>query len=214
LAAGDRGRDRGRDRDGERGGGDCLLRRVDDAEVGADVQLGGGDQQQLHRGRAGQAARPGQAVQFAQQVGTLAVEHVGQRGLVTRSRGGHHLQEEVVPVPVGADGWFGQPAIKFGSAGRGEPVYQPIRFDLLRLAFGLNQAVLGQPVQHLVEVPDVQPAPLLANGLLKTALQLVAMGRLVRYQGEHRVVQCHVLTLSLDNSLVRVLALSLGTESQ
>jgi hypothetical protein len=43
-----------------------------------------------------------------------------------------------------------------------------VGLDRLRLAFGLDQAVAGEPVEYLVQVADVQPAPLVADGLLWT----------------------------------------------
>jgi len=66
-----------------------------------------------------------------------------------------------------------------------------VGFDLLGLALGVDHAVAGQPVEDLVEVADVQPAPLVADGLLEAGLQLIAMGWPVRQQGQDRVVQGH-----------------------
>jgi hypothetical protein len=57
-------------------------------------------------------------------------------------------------------------------------VDDPVRLDLLRLTLRLDQAVAGQTVEHLVQVADVQPAPLVADGLLEAALELVAVGGL------------------------------------
>jgi hypothetical protein len=42
-----------------------------------------------------------------------------------------------------------------------------VGLDLLRLSLGVDQAVPGEPVEDLVEVADVQPAPLVADGLLE-----------------------------------------------
>ena len=56
---------------------------------------------------------------------------------------------------------------------------------------GVDQAVAGEPVEYLVQVADVQPAPLVADGLLEAGLELVAVGGLGRQQGQDRVVQGH-----------------------
>jgi len=93
---------------------------------------------------------------------------------------------------VGGDGRLGEPAVELGAARRGQAVDHPVRLDLLRLALRLDQAVTGQPVEHLVQVADVQPAPLVADGLLEAALELVAVGWLGRKQGQDRVVEGHV----------------------
>jgi hypothetical protein len=42
-----------------------------------------------------------------------------------------------------------------------------VGLDLLRLSLGVDQAVPGEPVEDLVQVADVQPAPLVADGLLE-----------------------------------------------
>ena len=90
-------------------------------------------------------------------------------------------------------------------------MHDAVGLDLLRLPLGVDQAVPGEPVEHLVQVADVQPAPLVADGLLEAAFQLVAVRGLGRQQGEYRVVQGHcVLTLPLGNDPASVLALSLG----
>ena len=68
-----------------------------------------------------------------------------------------------------------------------------IGLDLLRLALGVDQAVPGEPVEYLVHVADVQPAPLVADGLLEAGLELVAVGCPVRQQGQDRVVQGHAI---------------------
>jgi hypothetical protein len=87
--------------------------------------------------------------------------------------------------PLPGTGGFTHPA------GRGDPVDQPVRLDLLRLALRLDQAVTAEAVEDLVEVADVQPAPLVADGLLEAGLELVAVGWLGRQQGQYRVVQGH-----------------------
>ena len=105
--------------------------------------------------------------------------------------GGHDLEEEVVAVAAGGDGRLAEPAVELGAAGRGEVVDDAVGLDLLRLALGVDQAVTGEPLEYLVEVADVQPAPLIADGLLEAAFQLVAVGRLGREQGQDRVMQGH-----------------------
>jgi ABC-type lipoprotein export system ATPase subunit len=41
----------------------------------------------------------------------------------------------------------------------------PIWLHWLRLALGLDELVPAQPVKDLIEMPDVQPAPLISDGL-------------------------------------------------
>ena len=137
------------------------------------------------------AARVGQGVQLPQQVCALPAEHGGQRRRVTGADGGHDFEEEVVAVAAGGDGWLVEPAVEFGAAGRGQAVDDAVGLDLLRLALGVDQAVAGEPVEDLVEVADVQPAPLVADGLIEAGFQLVAVGGLGRQQGQYRVLQGH-----------------------
>jgi len=126
-----------------------------------------------------------------QQVGALLAEHGGQRGGVSGADGGHDLEEEVVAVAAGGDGGLGEPAAEFGAAGRGEAVDDAVGLDLLRLALRVDQAVAGEPVEYLVQVADVQPASLVADGLLEAGLELIAMGGLGREQSQDRVMQGH-----------------------
>jgi hypothetical protein len=71
-------------------------------------------------------------------------------------------------------------------------VDEPVRLDRLGVALGLDQAVPGQPVQDLVEVADVQAAPLIAHRLLEAALQLVTVRGLMSQQSQHGVMKRHV----------------------
>jgi putative ABC transport system ATP-binding protein len=50
-------------------------------------------------------------------------------------------------------------------------MHHPVGLDRLRLPLGFDEPVPGQPVEDLVQVADVQPAPLIADGLLKAGLQ-------------------------------------------
>ena len=52
---------------------------------------------------------------------------------------------------------------------------QPVRLDRLRLALGLDQAVAGEAVEDLVEVADIQAAPLVAHCLLEAAFVILGM---------------------------------------
>jgi len=51
-------------------------------------------------------------------------------------------------------------------------VHEPVRLDRLRLPLGLDQPVAAEPFQDLVQVTDFQPAPPIADGLLKAVLEL------------------------------------------
>jgi hypothetical protein len=86
------------------------------------------------------------------------------------------LQKEVVPVAPDALTRFGQPVAERGAARRGDPVHEPVRLDWLRLPLRLDQRVAAEPFQDLVQVTDVQPAPLIADGLLEAVLELVSVG--------------------------------------
>jgi hypothetical protein len=119
-------------------------------------------------------------VQLPEQVSALPAQDTVQRFRITRLDGRHQLEEEVVAVAAGGHARLVQPAIEFRPSGLSDPVDQPVRLDRLRLALRLDQAVAGQAVEDLVEVPDVQPAPLLADRLLEAALQLGTVRGLVR----------------------------------
>jgi ABC-type ATPase involved in cell division len=99
-------------------GAQRLFRSVDNAEVGADVQFGRGDQQGDHRRAGGERSGVAQAAQFLEQVSALAAEHAGQRRRIARVRGGHHLEEEVVPVAASVAARLAQPAVEFRAPGR------------------------------------------------------------------------------------------------
>ena len=137
----------------------------------------------------------GQAAQLPEQVRTLPGQHLAERCRVTHLRHRHDLEEEVVPVAAGPRAGLGQPAPQLVPAGRSEPVHQPVRLDRLGLALGLDQAIPAQAFQQLIQVPDVQPAPLVAYRLVEAALELVAMGRLDGQQRQHGVMKSHVISL-------------------
>ena len=168
----------------------CLLGRVHHSEVGPDVQLGRGDEQPDNR-RGPLGLGLGQRVQLPQQVLALPAQHAVEHITVAGLHRGHQLQEEVVAVAALARGRLGQPPVQLGPPGRRQPVDDAVWLDRLRLALGVDQAIPAQPVQDLIEVPDVQPAPLVADRLLEAALQLIAVGRLLGKQRKNRVVQGH-----------------------
>ena len=131
---------------------------------------------------------------------------------VAAADGGHDLEDEVVAVAAGGDGRLGEPAAELGPAGRGEAVDDPVGLDLLRLALGVDQAVAGEPVEDLVQVADVQPAPLVTDGLLEAGFQLVAVGGLSASRARTAWCRGMRLTLPLGNNLDGILALSLCKE--
>src|SRR5581483_9703062 len=163
-----------------------------DIQVGAGVKFGRGDEERVHCRRA-DAAGFGEGVQLADQVRTLTAEHSRQHRGIAGAHGSHHLEEEVVAVAARADTRLGEPAAQFVAAGRGDPVHDPVWFDLLRTPFGFDQPVAGEPVEQLVKMPDVQSAPLVADGLFELALQLVTVGGFAGEQRQDRVVQRHLL---------------------
>jgi hypothetical protein len=112
----------------------------------------------------------GQAVQLPEQVSALPVQDAVQRFRITRLNGRHQLEEEVVAVTAHPRTWLAQPAVQLGPARRGQVMDHPIWLHWLRLALRLDELVPAQPVKDLIEMPDVQPAPLISDGLLETAL--------------------------------------------
>jgi hypothetical protein len=90
-----------------------------------------------------------------------------------------------------------------------------VRLHRLRPPLRFDQAITAEPVEYLIQVPDVQAAPLLADGLLETALQFVTVGRLLGQQCEHCVMQRHISSVSGRKEPVTKrshLALSLAKE--
>jgi hypothetical protein len=67
----------------------------------------------------------------------------------------------------------------------------PVWLYWLRLALGLDEFVPAQPVKDLIEMPDVQPAPLISDGLLEAALQFVSVRWLAGQQRQDCVMQRH-----------------------
>ena len=167
------------------------LGRVDDLQIGPDVPLGRGDKQRVDRGPAGCGRGLGQPPQLPQQVGALPAQDLGQCVRVAEPGRGHHLEEKVVAVTALPHARLAQPAVQFRAPGRGELVHHAVRLDRLRLPLGGDQAVPGQPVEHLVQMPDVHPAPLVADRLLEAGPQFVAVRGLGGEQGEHGVLQRH-----------------------
>ena len=110
----------------------------------------------------------GQTAQLPEQVRTLPGQHLAERHRVAHLRGRHDLEEEVIPVAAGPRARLGQPAPELFLAGRSEPMHEPVRLDRLGLALRLDQAVPAQPVQQLIQVPDVQPAPLVPDRLARS----------------------------------------------
>src|ERR1051326_5323829 len=113
----------------------------------------------------------GQAVQFPEQVSALRAEDAGQRFWLTRLNGRHQLEEEVVAVTAQPSAGRAQPAVQLGTAGECQVMDDPIWLHWLRLAFRLDELIPAQPVKDLVEMPDVQPAPLISDGPLEAALE-------------------------------------------
>ena len=130
-------------------------------------------------------------MQFPEQVSTLPAQDAVQRFRVTRLNGRHQLEEEVVAVTAPPSARLAQPAVQLGPAGRGQVMDDPVWLYWLRLALGLDEFVPAQPVQDLIEMPDVQPAPLISDGLLEAALQFVSVRWLAGQQRQDRVMQRH-----------------------
>jgi hypothetical protein len=169
---------------------EALLGRVNDAEVSPDVQLGRGDEQ-FNDGRRRLPSRLGQAVQLPEQVSALTAEDPVQKFGVTGLTGRHQLEEEVVAVTVQPRARLAQPAIQLGPAGRREAMDNPIGLHWLGLALRVDELVPVQPVKDLVEMPDVEPAPLISDCLFEAALQFVSVRWLVGKQRQDRVMQRH-----------------------
>ena len=130
-------------------------------------------------------------MQFPEQVSTLPAQDAVQRFRVTRLNGRHQLEEEVVAVTAQPSARLAQPAVQLGPAGRCQVMDNPVWLYRLRLALGLDEFVPAQPVKDLIEMPDVQPAPLISDGLLEAALQFVSVRWLAGQQRQDRVMQRH-----------------------
>ena len=113
-------------------------------------------------------------MQLPEQVNALPAQHAVQRFRITRLNGRHQLEEEVVAVTAQPSARLAQPAVQLGPAGRCQVMDDPIWLHWLRLALRLDEPVPAQPVKDLIEMPDVQPAPLISDGLLEAALQFSA----------------------------------------
>ncbi len=111
----------------------------------------------------------GQAVQFPEQVSALSAQDAIQRFRIIRRSGRHQLEEEVVAVTAQASARLAQPAVQLGPAGRCQVMDNPIWLHWLRLALRLDEFVPAQPVKDLIEMADVQPAPLISDGLVRAA---------------------------------------------
>lgn len=56
-------------------------------------------------------------------------------------------------------------------------------------ALRLDELVPAEPVKDLIQVPDVQPAPLVSDGLLEAPLQFVTVRGLAGQQRQDCVMQ-------------------------
>jgi hypothetical protein len=70
-------------------------------------------------------------------------------------------------------------------------VNNPVWLRWLRLPLRFDQPVPAEPVKDLIQMPDVQPAPLISHGLLEADLQFVSVGWLIGEQRQDRVMQRH-----------------------
>ena len=99
-------------------------------EVRADVQFSRLDQEGHHHGGpGGSGAGVRQAARFREQMHPLAPQHRGQHRRISGLGGGHHLEEEIVPVATGGDARLTQPAVELCPAGLGDLVDQPVRLS-------------------------------------------------------------------------------------
>lgn len=129
--------------------------------------------------------------EFAKVSITLDSEYLVE-AIAAESRGGEQLEEEVIAVTGLANKRGSQPRIELGSAGLGESV------EVLVGPVGLRDFVLGgeavadQAVEDLVEVADVEVAPLGTDSVAELSAQLVAVAFAFGEQGEDRVVDGYI----------------------
>src|SRR2546429_7358596 len=60
------------------------------------------------------------------------------------------------------------------------------------MPFGAHQRIAREPLEDLVEVPNVQRPPLRPHGRLEVGLELVTVVRTTGQQGEHGVLDRHL----------------------
>ena len=104
--------------------------------------------------------------------------------------GGDELEEEVIAVAVISRDGGREPGPQFSQAGGGDVVDGAVRAPGLGDGLGFDQLVAVKPVKHLVQVADIE-APLRADHIRKSGLQVVAVAGAVGEKGEDSVLQRH-----------------------
>src|SRR5204863_10172085 len=84
-----------------------------------------------------------------------------------------------------------EPALELGAAGVGEPVVDPIGPVRLRDGAPRDEPVADEPVEDLVQVADVELAPLRPDRLFEGGFEFIAVARLLREKREHCVMNRH-----------------------
>jgi hypothetical protein len=104
--------------------------------------------------------------------------------------GAEQLEEELVAVGRPDERRL-KPAFELRVSGAGEAIDDSVGPVGLRDDALGDERVALEPIEHLVEVTDVELAPLWPDRLLETGLQLIAVARAVGEEGEDGVVDRH-----------------------
>ncbi|HET6551623.1 MAG TPA: ATP-binding cassette domain-containing protein [Solirubrobacter sp.] len=154
---------------------------------------------------------PSQRVQLDELGFTFSADDARQ--LVATSAGaGDQLEVKIVAVTGGGGRGRAEPLVQRGPSRVGDGVNEPVRPPRLGLGTDdLDVAVALEAVEHLVQVADVQRAPLRADTALERALELIAVTLTVGEQ-RYRVDDEQAITaldgVSLDVAEASAVALS------
>ena len=106
-------------------------------------------------------------------------------------RGGEQLEEEVVAVAGLADERRLEPALELLPARGGHAVDRLVGPRRLGHMATRDEPFADEPVEHLIDVAEVELAPLRADAFLEARLELVAMALAAGEEREHGVVDRH-----------------------
>src|SRR5699024_996252 len=130
-------------------------------------------------------------VQLAEQAAALAGEHGAQRAGARAGRG-DQLEVELVAVAGRGRRRLREPALELLAPRVGDRVDDAVGPARLRLGAGDDAVPFAlETLEHLVEVADVERAPLRPGRSLECALELVPVALAAGEQGEDGVVERH-----------------------
>lgn len=172
-----------------------FVSEVDDLKVRLRMKGGGVDQQPDKRLLSVAVAEIGKGLELVEVRLTLYVEHLRER-FSTESRSGEQLQEEVIAVSGLAHKRRREPYLELATTGVRQPVENPVRSAGLFDTRCGDQAVTDEPIEHLVEVTDVEAAPLWPDSRFELGPEDIAITLSSGEQSEHGVLDGHEEILS------------------